>query len=101
MDKLRILDRLDKQSPSVEDIRRGLEKEKTKKTEDTADVRGQILSILTDANCKGAARNSKVARISVSALINRGRLYYHAERRDFDSAMFFDLDEKRLLRIRS
>lgn len=67
----------------------------------TSNVRGEILGVLTDANCKGSERNSKVARISLSALVKRGRLYYHAERRDFDSAMFFDLDVKRLLRIRS
>ncbi len=67
----------------------------------TADVRGEILGILTDANCKGSARNRAVAKLVVGALCNVGKLYFHAERRDFDSAMFFDASAKRLLRIRA
>jgi len=67
----------------------------------TSEVRGKIVTVLTDANCKGPDRNNKVAKICLSALAKRGRLYYHADRREFDSAMFFDLDAKRLLRIRS
>ncbi len=67
----------------------------------TADVRGEILNILTDANCKGSARNRAVAKVAVGALAKAGRLYFHAERRDFDSAMFFDATAKRLLRIQA
>jgi hypothetical protein len=67
----------------------------------TAGVRGAILGILTDANCKGSARNRAVARLVVGALTTVGKLYFHAERQDFDSAMFFDATAKRLLRIRA
>ncbi len=67
----------------------------------TSDVRGQILTVLTNANIKGSARSRKVAEIALSALLKVGRLYYHAELRDFHSAMLFDLHAKRLLRIRS
>ena len=67
----------------------------------TADARGSILGVLTDANCKGSARNRIVARLVVENLCRVGRLYFHAERKDFDSAMFFDAHAKRLLRIGS
>ncbi len=67
----------------------------------TADIRGEILAILTDENCKGSARNCEVAKLVVGALARVGRLYFHAERRDFESAMFFDASAKRLLRIRA
>lgn len=67
----------------------------------TADARGAILGVLTDANCKGSARNRIVAKLVVENLCRVGRLYFHAERKDFDSAMFFDAHAKRLLRIGS
>jgi hypothetical protein len=67
----------------------------------TADVRGAIVGILTDANCKGTARNREIAKMVVSALAKVGKLYFHEERRDFDSAMFFDASAKRLWRIRA
>ena len=67
----------------------------------TADVRGEILKVLTDANSKGAARNRKVAQLIVAALTKVGLLYFHAERQDFDSAMFFDSSAKRLMGIQS
>lgn len=67
----------------------------------TADVRGQIVNVLTDANCKGTARNREIAKLVAVALAKVGKLYFHAERRDFDSAMFFDATAKQLWRIRS
>lgn len=67
----------------------------------TADLRGQIISVLTDTHIKGSARNRAVAKIAVTALGKVGNLYFHAERKDFDSAMFFHKSDKRLYRIRS
>lgn len=66
----------------------------------TADVRGEIVRILTDSNFKGTNRNREVAKLVVSALAKVGKLYFHEERRDFESAMFFDANAKRLWRIR-
>ena len=67
----------------------------------TMEVHREILRVLTDPDCKGPARNRKIARVAVSALTKVGKLFHHSERRDFDSAMFFDLHRKCLLRIRS
>ena len=67
----------------------------------TADARGSILGVLTDANGKGSARNRVVAKLVLENLCRVGRLYFHAERKDFDSATFFDAHHKRLLRIGS
>ena len=66
-----------------------------------ADIRGEIIKILTDGNLSAVAAKTKISRAVVEALASRGRFYFHAERRDFDSAMFFDGERKRLERIRS
>ena len=65
------------------------------------DIRGEILRILTDGNLSAVEKKTQIAKAVVLALTKRGRFYYHAERRDFDSAMFFDGERKRLERIRS
>lgn len=67
----------------------------------TAALRGRIIEVLTDANCKGHARNAALAKAVVESLGQVGRLFWHLDLRDYDSAMFFDASVKRLLRIRS
>lgn len=63
-------------------------------------VRGELLKILTSKEPTESKR-SKAAQIVVSALNDRGRFYFHTERRDFDTTMFFDSERKRLEKIRS
>lgn len=66
----------------------------------SADIRGFIVRTLL---AKGPAykQRQKIASAVVAALAGAGRLFHHAELRDFDSAMFFDAHRKRLERIRS
>lgn len=64
-------------------------------------MRGDLLEILTDKSLSSEHRRTKAAQIVVAALNTRGRFYYHIERRDFDTAMFFDTCRKRLERVRS
>jgi hypothetical protein len=65
------------------------------------DIRGEIISIFTDDELSAAEKRTRIAEAIVQALIKRGRFFFHAERRDFDSAMFFDNSRKRLERVRS
>ena len=67
----------------------------------TAWIRGQILKSLQDAGTPATVKNSAAAGNVVTALARIGRFYFHADLRDFDSAMFFDSNRKRLERIRS
>ena len=66
-----------------------------------SDIRGQIVSVLTDAKLSATEQRTKISNDVVSALTERGNFFFHAARRDFDSAMFFDRERKRLERIRS
>jgi putative DNA primase/helicase len=65
------------------------------------DIRGEIIAIWTDDNLSRAEQRTRIAKAVVQALARRGKFFYHAERRDFESAMFFDNERKRLERIRS
>ena len=47
-----------------------------------------------------AEQRRRIAEEVVAALAGRGSFYFHADLRDFDSAMFFDNERKRLERIR-
>ena len=67
----------------------------------TAWVRGKLLESLTDKETPAAVKNSVFASCVVTALSRIGRFYFHADLRDFDSAMFFDAHRKRLERVRS
>lgn len=67
---------------------------------DSADIRGKIIEILTDEDLAAAEQRRQISEEVVSALAARGRFYFHADLRDFDSAMFFDNERKRLERIR-
>lgn len=68
---------------------------------DPSGIRGKIISILTDGNLSAVEAKTQIAKAVVEALIERGQLFFHSERRDFESAMFFDGERKRLERIRS
>lgn len=66
----------------------------------TAELRGRLLEELKREVPPDVMR-ANVARVVVAAMTEIGRLYYHAELVDFDSAMFFDGVRKRLVRIGS
>jgi len=69
--------------------------------EPTADVRGEIVRILLDGKLSQTEQRTQIANAVVSALAGRERFFFHVERKDFDSAMYFDNGRKQLLRIRS
>jgi hypothetical protein len=66
----------------------------------TADIRGFIVRTLLSKDATFQQRRA-IADAVVSALSQAGRLFHHAELRDFETAMFFDARRKRLERIRS
>jgi hypothetical protein len=70
-------------------------------TGDFTDIKSAIIAILTDGLLKQAEKCDAVANIVVRALTERGRFYFHLQYRDFPTAMFFDSETKRLLRIQS
>ncbi len=67
--------------------------------EPVADIRGEIVSILTNGKLSPTEQRTRIANAVVKSLAGRGRFFFHAERKDFDSAMFFDNERKQLLRI--
>jgi hypothetical protein len=69
--------------------------------EPVADIRGEIVSILTNGKLSPTEQRTRIANAVVKSLAGRGRFFFHAERKDFDSAMYFDGDRKQLLRVRS
>jgi len=68
---------------------------------DTAtDVRGLIVRTLL-SKTPAFQQRQQIADAVNAALCKAGRLFHHAELRDFPSAMFFHAERKRLERIRS
>jgi hypothetical protein len=65
------------------------------------DIRGEIVSILTNGKLSPTEQRTRIANAVTEALAGRGRFFFHAERKDFDSAMYFDNGRKTLLRIRA
>lgn len=66
----------------------------------SADIRGLIVrTLLGDA--APFQQRQQIADAVVSELSQAGRLFHHAELRDFETAMFFHAGRKRLERIRS
>jgi len=65
------------------------------------DVPALVLAVLTDGNVPQHQRQPKIGQLVCDLLGKRGRFYFHAQHRDFASAMFFDSATKRLLRIQS
>ena len=70
-------------------------------SEPVADIRGEIVSILTNGKLTQTEQRTRIANAVVKSLAGRGRFFFHAERNDFDSAMYFDGERKQLLRVRS
>jgi hypothetical protein len=66
----------------------------------TADVRGEILAVLLNEDTPAATKRNAVARVGVEGLEKLGSFFFHADLRDFDSAMYFNRQAKRLERIR-
>ena len=70
-------------------------------TPDAADIRGQIVAILTNSNLTSREQRKTIGGAVVESLAKRGQLYFHAELRDFRNALFFDRARARLERIQS
>src|SRR3954464_2779821 len=51
----------------------------------TADMRGQLLSILRHRDTTHAERCNAIAELTVRSLCRLGNFYFHEERRDFES----------------
>jgi len=67
----------------------------------TSDVRGDILDTLADKNTVPGAQRREICGSVVAALNRVGRFYFHADLRDYDSALFFNRFTKRLERLRA
>jgi len=67
----------------------------------TAWIRGEILSAAQDKQTLPTVKNSAIARQVVESLGRIGHFYFHADLRDFDSALFFNAHTKRLEQIRA
>lgn len=67
----------------------------------TADIRGNILGIISDKNATPNGQRREICALVLAALKRVGRFYYHAELRDFDSAYFFNHFTKQLERLRA
>ncbi len=67
----------------------------------TARIRGQMLRMIEDTETLPSVKYTTFAGQVVEALQEIGRFYFHADLRDFDSAMFFDAHRKRLERLSS
>lgn len=69
--------------------------------ESAADVRGRIIKILSQKKLGPTEKNTAIADAVTRCLQRRGQFYFHAEQRDFDTAMFFDKTDKVLGLVRS
>jgi hypothetical protein len=67
----------------------------------SGEIRGEIHRLWNSEELLPKERGREIARRVVLALTARGALYFHAEARDFDTAMFRDRERKRLERVRS
>ena len=67
----------------------------------TSDLRGDILRILTDEKANTTAQRREICGRVLVALHRVGMFYFHADLKDFDSALFFNRYTKRLERIRA
>lgn len=64
-------------------------------------IRAKLWKIIQNPKMSTNERNREISLAVVAWLNNRGRFYFHAERRDFATAMFFDSTNKTLLPIQS
>jgi hypothetical protein len=70
------------------------------KSDSSGGVRAQIIRVFT-SGLPSFDKREEIGKLVVAALRKRGQFFYDIERRDFDSAMFFDSESKELHRIRS
>lgn len=69
--------------------------------EDVAAIRGKLISIFSVEGKSASFKKTQIGKVVADALTERGAFYFHAERRDHASCMFFDGTRKVLLRIQS
>jgi hypothetical protein len=74
--------------------------ERELKPDSAAEVRAQIIRVFT-SGFPSFDKREEIGKLVVTALRKCGQFFYDIERRDFDSAMFFDFESKELHRIRS
>ena len=67
----------------------------------TSDVRGDILGKMGDKNTAPSAQRREICGRVIAALNRVGRFYFHADLRDYESALFFNRFTKRLERLRA
>lgn len=65
------------------------------------DIRARLWAIAQDKTKDATGRQRAIAEAVVSWLHERGRFYYHDERRDFAGVMYFDAGRKLLLPVQS
>lgn len=90
--------RAEKPTPAVQD---SPIKVLPKPASEPDEIRGEIIAILTNEKYSAAEQRTRIAEAVVRSLTGRGQFFFHKERQDFDSAMFFDNGRKKLERIRS
>jgi hypothetical protein len=68
---------------------------------ESADLKAAFFEILWREGLKSNERHAEMAKATVAALHRRGRFFYHADRKDFASTMYFDGRRKLLLLVAS
>src|SRR5262249_45050059 len=74
--------------------------ERELKSDSSAEIRAQIIRVFT-SGFSSFDKRDQIGKLVVAALRKRGQFFFDLERRDFDSAMFFDFQSKELHRVRS
>lgn len=69
-------------------------------TTNVEELRAAIVGILS-TRLPATEKHEAVANVAVEFLNQRGLFYFHSQHRDFATAMFFDSQTKRLLRVQS
>jgi hypothetical protein len=72
-----------------------------KKLAEENDIRVALADIILHDRLTDAEKKQKVAETVVDHLLRRGKFFYHAQHRDFATAMFFDGETKRLVRVQA
>ena len=70
-------------------------------SDSSADIRGQIVAILTTAKLDAWEKRARICGAVTNSLLAAGRFYHDASRCDFVSTYFFNRGTKRLERIES
>ncbi len=69
--------------------------------EQPSDIRAALLDIIMHDRLTDAEKKQMVAETVVDHLLRRGQFFYHQQHRDFATAMFFDGETKRLVRVQA